>query len=187
MQDDPNVQLIPRMREWVDVNYPGTRLAITEYSWGALDHINGALAQADVLGIFGREGLDLATLWDPPTSDQPGAYAFRMYRNYDGQDHTFGETGVQATSSDQEKLAIYAALRSDGALTLMIINKTKQTFTSQISLTGFTPAGSAEVYRYSAANLASIIREADQTVSDSGPDGSFPPESITLIVIHGAQ
>jgi len=48
------VRLIPRMRDWVNVNYPGTRLAITEYNWGALDHINGALAQADVLGIFGR-------------------------------------------------------------------------------------------------------------------------------------
>src|SRR6185503_19599851 len=62
------VQLIPRMRQWVNTDYPGTRLAIGEYNWGALDHINGALAQADVLGIFGREGLDLATLWDPPTS-----------------------------------------------------------------------------------------------------------------------
>ena len=78
------VKLIPRMKEWVTANYTGTKLAITEYNWGALDHINGAVAQADVLGIFGREGLDLATLWGPPTVNQPGAYAFRMYRNYDG-------------------------------------------------------------------------------------------------------
>jgi hypothetical protein len=50
------------MRDWVDTWYPGTRLAITEYNWGGLDGLNGALAQADVLGIFGREGLALATL-----------------------------------------------------------------------------------------------------------------------------
>ena len=73
---------------------PGTKLAISEYNWGALDHINGALAQADVLGIFGREGLDLATLWDPPTAAQPGAFAFRMYRNYDGAGSGFGDVGV---------------------------------------------------------------------------------------------
>src|SRR5262249_15509491 len=79
------VQLIPRMRDWVAKHYPGTKLAISEYNWGALDSMNGALAQADVLGIFGREGLDLATLWEPPSSGQPGAFAFRMYRNYDGQ------------------------------------------------------------------------------------------------------
>ena len=80
----PTVRLIPRMRDWVASNYPGTKLAITEYNWGALDHINGALAPADALGIFGREGLDLATLWAAPDPDQPGAFAFRMYRNYDG-------------------------------------------------------------------------------------------------------
>ena len=48
------------------------------------------LAQADVLGIFGRENLDLATLWSPPDSSQPGAFAFRMYRNYDTNGHGFG-------------------------------------------------------------------------------------------------
>src|SRR5204863_2203380 len=73
------VRLIPRMREWVANNYPGTKLAITEYNWGGLEDINGALAQADILGIFGREGLDLATIWDPPSFSQPGAFAFRMY------------------------------------------------------------------------------------------------------------
>ena len=82
-------------------DYPGTKLAITEYNWGALDHVNGALAQADVLGIFGREGLDLATLWDPPTASEPGAYAFRMYRNYDGAGGRFGDVAVQAASADR--------------------------------------------------------------------------------------
>lgn len=62
------VRLIPRMRDWVNTYYPGTEIAITEYNWGGLESINGALAQADVLGIFGREGADLATLWGPPTS-----------------------------------------------------------------------------------------------------------------------
>ena len=68
----PAVRLIPRMHDWVNANYSGTELAISEYSWGAMCHINGALAQADVLGIFGRERLDLATLWGPPSSEQPG-------------------------------------------------------------------------------------------------------------------
>ncbi|MBN1430508.1 MAG: glycoside hydrolase family 44 protein [Anaerolineae bacterium] len=187
VRDGPYVRLIPRMKEWVDANYPGTRLAITEYNWGALDHINGALAQADVLGIFGREGLDLATLWSPPDLGQPGSFAFRMYLNYDGQDHTFGETSIQGASTDQEKLAIYAALRQqDGALTLMIINKTKQTLTSQVSLAGLSPSGVAEVYRYSANNLTAIVREADQSVTTDGFNGTFPAESITLVVIPAA-
>ncbi len=36
--------LVPRMRDWVARNYPGTLTAITEYNLGALDHINGAIA-----------------------------------------------------------------------------------------------------------------------------------------------
>ncbi len=50
------------MRDWVAKDYPGTKLAITEYNWGGQEHINGAVAQADILGIFGREGLDIGTL-----------------------------------------------------------------------------------------------------------------------------
>ncbi len=181
------VTLIPRMKQWVTENYPGTKLAITEYNWGALDHINGALAQADVLGIFGREGLDLATLWGPPETDQPGAYAFRMYRNYDGQCHTFGQTSVQAASADQSRVAVYAARRyNDGALTLMVINKTTEPLTSTVSLANFDPAGTAQVFQYSAANLAAIVQQPDQPVSAAGFTTLFPAESITLIVIPPA-
>jgi hypothetical protein len=183
MTDEP-VQFIPRMKQWVADNYPGTKLAITEYNWGALDHINGALAQADVLGIFGREGLDLATLWGPPEVDNPGAFAFRMYRNYDGSGSTFGETSIHASSADQGRLAIYAAQRnSDGALTLMIINKTGQPLTSDVSLASFQPGANAQVYRYSSVNLGAIIREADQPIMASGFSATFPTNSITLIVI----
>jgi hypothetical protein len=181
------VFLIPRMRAWVDQFYPGTRLALTEYSWGAQGHLNGALAQADVLGLFGREGLDLATLWDPPTADQPGAFAFRMYRNYDGAHRRFGDTGVQAASADQSVLAIYAARRAaDGALTVMVINKSPSasaTVTSTVTLAGFAPAASATVYRYSGADLHAIVPQPIQAVTPGGFTATFPSASITLFVI----
>lgn len=180
------VDLIPMMRTWVTNDYPGTKLALSEYNWGALDHINGAVAQADVLGIFGREGLDLATLWDPPTTGQPGAYAFRMYRNYDGLHHRFGDTSVPAASADQGRLAVYAALRAgDGALTLMVVNKSlTETLTSSLALSGFAPAPLASVYRYSAANLHQIVHQPDQVVTISGFTSDYPPQSITLFVLQ---
>lgn len=178
------VELIPRMRRWVNQHYPGTKLAIGEYNWGALDHINGALTQADVLGIFGREGLDLATLWDPPTSQQPGAFAFRMYRNYDGQGKAFGETSVAASSSNQEQLAIYAATRSDAALTLIVINKTKNAMTPTLTLQGMASTSDAQLYRYSTADLQHIIKE-NYTYTASGT--SFPGQSITLLVFPHAR
>jgi hypothetical protein len=135
------VQLIPRMRGWVAADYPGTKISISEYNWGALGHINGALAQADVLGIFGRERVDLATLWGPPAANDPGAFAFRMYLNVDGKGGRFGNTGVQATSADPDRLSVYAARRGkNGALTLMAINKTGTKLTSTIALAHFDAA-----------------------------------------------
>ena len=58
--------------------------------------MNGATAQADLLGIFGREGLDLATRWVVPDTGTPTYNAFKMYRNYDGQKSTFGDLGGAA-------------------------------------------------------------------------------------------
>lgn len=180
----PAVRLIPRMKEWVAANYPGTKLAITEYNWGALDHLNGALAQADVLGIFGREGLDLATLWDPPTAGEPGAFAFRIYRNYDGAGAAFGATSVRAASADQARLAVYAAQRGDDdALTLVVINKGASPLTSTVTISGFTPAASAQVYRYSAADLGAIVRQPDLAVAADRITTIFPEMSITLIAL----
>ncbi len=174
------VYLVPRMKAWVDVNYQHTRTAITEYNWGALDHVNGALAQADVLGIFGREGLYAATLWGPPESDQPGAFAFRMYRTVDGRG--FGETSVAATSADQGQLSLYAARRiADDALTLVAVNKGASALTSAVALAGFPPGPAARVHRYSAADPAEIVREADQAVTSAGFSHTFPASSITLL------
>ncbi len=176
------VDLIPRLRAWVDENYPGTRLAISEYSWGAMGHISGALAEADVLGIFGREGLDLATLWGPPTADQPGAYAFRMYRNYDGQGSAFGDVSVQAASADPDRVAVYAAQRSsDGALTVMVINKTTNAVAAPLTISSTTSA-TAQVYQYGRDHLDRIVHLPDQTLSGGRMALSLPAYSITLLV-----
>lgn len=189
------IQLLPRMRAWVDQYYPGTKLAITEYNWGGLEHINGALAQADVLGIFGREGLDLATFFDPGQGDDlqttfpssPGAYAFRLYRNYDGQGSKFGETSVQATSTDQSQVAVYAAQRSnDNSLTVIVINKTGGALTANLTLLHLADANlglasAAQRYQYSADDLQAIVHLADLPVNGSAVAATFPANSLTLL------
>ncbi len=184
--DEP-VRLIPLMREWVDEYYPGTKLAISEYNWGALDHLNGALAQADILGIFGREGLDMALLWAALDVDDPFAFAFRMYRNYDGANGMFGDRSLQATSKDQEKLAIYAAQRSnDRAVTLMVINKSNDALISNLNVQGLAGTTTAQVFRYSSDDLQAIQILPEQTVTNTGWQATFPAQSITLFVLQPA-
>jgi O-glycosyl hydrolase len=107
-----------------------------------------------------------------------------MYRNYDGARSMFGDVSVRAASADQSQVSIYAAQRSsDGALTLMIVNKTATPLTSTLTLSNFAAAPAAQVYSYSANNLAAIVRQADQAVSADGFTATFPASSITLIVI----
>lgn len=179
--------LIPRLKQIIADNYPGTRLMITEYNWTALNTLNGALAQADLLGIFGREGLDAATLWGPTSPTDPAAFAFKMYRNYDGIGGAFGETGVQAGSADQGTLAVYAALRSDLDLTVMVINKTANDLAAPLSLASYSAATSAKVWQYRGANLTAIVPKPDVPVNGGVINTDFPAYSITLLVVPPAS
>ncbi len=178
-------RLIPRLREIIDQNYPGTKLAITEYNYSALDTLNGGLAQAELLGIFGREGVDAATLWGPPKPTDPAALAFRMYRNYDSIGGAFGETSIQAASADPSALSIFAALRSDLNLTAMVINKSNTDQRSALTFANFAPGAAAAVWRYSGDRLDAIVKQADIPISGS-LTAVFPANSITLLVIPPA-
>lgn len=186
-------QLIPMMKSWVANDYPGTKLAIDEYNWGGMESISGALAQADILGIFGREGLDVGTMWPTTNPGQqiPGMMAFAMYRNYDGSNSTFGDMGLTTTTADQGKLAVYGALRSsDNTVTIMVINKTYGDLTETLSLNNVKSTGTAKAYLYSNGNLAAIVAQPDIAVTApaSGSTTStlattFPAQSVTLLVV----
>jgi hypothetical protein len=188
-------QLIPMAQKWVANDYPGTKIAFTEYNWGGQESINGAVAQADILGIFGAYGLDLATLWGPPDptkSQVPGLMAFEIYRNYDGKNSMFGDTSLNSSSANQGQLSVYGAVRgSDKSLTILVINKTYGSLTSTLTLNNFTTSSSmAQVWQYSNANLNSIVSMPAVTVTPPAGGGTastitaaFPGQSITLLVV----
>ena len=177
------VMLIPRLKNWVASYYPGLPTAITEYNWGAEGHINGATTQADIYGIFGREGLDFGTRWTTPDASSPTYKAMKMYRNYDGSRSTFGDASVFASVPNPDNLAAYAALRtSDGAMTVMIISKVLSGSTPvTVNLAGFSAAGSAQPWQLTSANA--ITRLADLGVSGSSVSITVPPQSVTLLVL----
>ena len=91
------VDLIPMMQSWVNTYYPGTMTGITEYNFGAEGNMNGATTQADLYGIFGQQGLNLATRWTTPATGSPTYLAMKLWRNYDGNDSGFGNTSVSAS------------------------------------------------------------------------------------------
>ena len=178
------IELIPRFHGWIQQFYPGTKLSISEYGFSkGRNWLVDALTQADVLGIFGREGLDFANLWTIPMPPPPVLTVFRMFRNYDGQGGEFGNVSVQSSSSNQGKLSIYGALRSsDHALTVLVINKTTQPIGTALSLANFS-GQFASVYSFSGADPSDILRVGDLGVVSNQIDYDFPAYSVTLFVI----
>ena len=177
------VQLVPRLRGWVNTYYPGTATGITEYNWGAENHINGATTQADIYGIFGREGLDMAARWTTPASSTPTYKAMKMYGNYDGSGSRFGDTSVAAAAPNPDAVSVFAAQRSpDGALTIMVVAKVLSGSTATtVNLANFQPAGTAQVWQLTSANA--ITRLSDISVGGSSFSVTLPAQSVTLFVI----
>jgi PKD repeat protein len=176
------VDLIPRMKNWVATYYPGLKIAITEYNWGAESHINGATTQADIYGIFGREGVDYAARWTTPDASTPTYKAMKIYRNYDGAKSGFGDTSVSASAPNPDALSAFAATRSsDGALTMMVISKVLTGSTPvTVHLANFAAGTSAQAWQLTSSNA--ITRLADVAVSSGNITTSVPAQSITLLV-----
>src|SRR5262245_48872529 len=180
------VMLIPRMKSWVSTYYPGLQTAITEYNWGAEAHMNGATAQADILGIFGREGLDIATRWTTPAPATPTYLAMQLYRNYDGNKSTFGDMSVSAVGPNPDNVAAFAAQRtSDGALTVMVVSKSLASQTSvTVNLAHFTSAGTVQVWQLASVNATvAIRRQADIAFGGTSFSTTVPSPSVTLFVM----
>jgi len=172
------VQLIPRLRGWIDANCPGLGLAVTEYSWGSDDGPSGALAQAEVLAIFGREGVDLATRWVAPEPDTRTVDAFRLFLDYDGVGGRVDGTSVRATSSDFADVTAYAV--EDGAvLRVLLFNHDVVARSSTVATSSLGGAGS--LYRFDGANPLALVGSVP--VTSSGFDLLLPARSASLVVL----
>ena len=179
------IRLIPRMKAEIEEHYPGTRFGLSEWNWGADTTMNGALAIADVLGIFGREGLYYAAYWQYPRPGTPGFYAFQMYSNYDSNGSRFEGKVLPLRRTDAESVGAYAALdESTGNVRLMLVNRQPETDESvQVYFDGFS-AATATVYQYDQSNPEGIIL-SEAEVQDGAVFLDLPAYSITLIEISG--
>jgi hypothetical protein len=142
------INLLPRLNAKITAHYPGTKLAVTEYNYGGANHISGAITQADVLGIFGREGLYAATLWPLEANNNFIFGGFEAFRNYDGTNGSFGDTSIRAANSDTATASVYASVDSANPARLVIvaINKNATAKTTGIAVTHTVLFHTAQVY-----------------------------------------
>lgn len=178
------VRLIPWLKERIDANYPGTGIGFTEYNYGGGGHISGAIAQADVLGIFGREGVSLATYW--PLSDQTAmiAAAFRVFVDFDGAGAKFGDTSVHAVTSDIERTSVYASTDvADPARTVIVaINKTDQQVDAAVSVAAYATYGAVDVWQLTDGGT-DLTPAAALTLADTNAFVyAMPAYSVSVLV-----
>ncbi len=134
--------MIPRLLTMIATAYPsgGTvapGLSFSEYNSGCENEIAGGVAEADNLGIFGREGVFSASAW--PLGMLTGNYlvaAYDLYRNYDGNGAIVGDLAVSASTSDPKTTSVYAFAHSTmaTALDVVAINKASTAQTVSVSM-----------------------------------------------------
>jgi Glycoside hydrolase family 44 len=189
--------IIPRLQKSINTYYPDTNLTFTEYAYGGETHWSGGIATTDVLGIYGKYGVYLASYWGD------GNYvdaAVKIYTNYDNNKSKFGDTEVYSTMSDTADSSIYASVFNGYTceMHLIVINKnitnaitgtfnitSPQTFTSgnvwkfdntSPNITATTPissiTGNSFTYIIPATTVCHIVLEAEPPTWDlTGPSG----------------
>jgi hypothetical protein len=179
------IQLIPRLLKKIDAHYPGTKLSISEYNYGAGNDISGGLAEADVLGVFGREGLYAANMWGLSKSSFIFA-GFAMYRNYDGSNGTFGDTSVSATTSAADKSSVYASVASaDGRNVIVVaINKQASSQKAGFTLKHTGALNAADVYTLTGAGAKPVKGAALTKVATNAFSYDMPAYSATTLVFR---
>ena len=172
------VELIPRLRGWIDDHCPGVGLAITEYRWGSDDGPSSAVAHAEVLAIFGREGVDIATRWVAPEPGSKVEDAFELYLNYDGSGARIQGDSIRALSSDDSALGSYAIRGEDRQLWVVLINRSTAELDADVEMSSRLVPGPVERFGFDAVSPLSSLGSVSATAD--GFSAVLPPRSVTL-------
>ncbi|HVF33949.1 MAG TPA: glycoside hydrolase family 44 protein, partial [Candidatus Saccharimonadia bacterium] len=176
------VRLIPRMKALIANSCPALadlKLAITEYNWGPDASATGALAQGEILAIFGREGLDAAMRWVMPGANSAVEQAYRLFLDYDGAGAKVAGDSVRAVSSNVDEVGAYA-VDSPQRTFVLLFNKATDTRMANLSFAQ-ARSGAYTLFRY--ANAGALAPATGGTVAGTAMSLSLPARSATLVVL----
>ncbi|HET6247165.1 MAG TPA: glycoside hydrolase family 44 protein [Tepidisphaeraceae bacterium] len=179
------IALLPLMQKKIDANYPSTLLAMTEYNYGGGGHISGAIAEAEVLGIFGRSNLFAAAEWPMAKDESFIAAGLKMFRDYDGKHATFGDKSVQASTSDVAATSIYASIDSSNKkrIVLVAINKTANPITAAISIGHGRGLKVAKVFQLTAESAKPHAGDSIKIADPAKWSYTMPAYSVSTIEV----
>lgn len=183
-----HLPLLPEVFSSINTYYPGTKLAFTEYNYGGHDHISGGIAQADVLGIFGKYGVYMSTYWGSNGSYTNAAY--RLYRNYDGSNSTYGDTKVDASMSDTVNSSVYASMFTgiNNQLHLIVLNKNlTETINGTFNLSSPCPYTSGRVWVFNDSSSSITEIASISSIVDNSFSYNIPPLTACHMVLQSER
>ncbi|MCL2448511.1 MAG: glycosyl hydrolase [Polyangiaceae bacterium] len=176
------VRLLPRMKGWVDKNYPGLGLSIGEWNFGGERDITGALATAETLGRFAQFGVTSAFYWTAPAAGAPAAFGFLAYRNFDGQGGRFLDQYVPTTATGDA--SFFASRDADGKHVVVVALNLgpDEPLAADIDVGTCGAIASARSYVYARGNTSFTPSEVTPATGDTGAviAHALPPWSITV-------
>ncbi len=194
-------QMIPKLQRKIAAAYAGTgfttpAISFSEYNAGCETKISGGVAQADLLGIFGREGVFAATAW-PLQCGSSGCgtnfliAAYDLYRNYDANGAVVGDKAILATSSESKMTSVYAFASSSNAnaVDVVAINKNSSAQSVTITIANAPALTTASLYRLSGTTAAvAPVTGTAPAISCSGGTCtlvySMPAVSATTLILR---
>jgi hypothetical protein len=183
------IDILDRLQSRIETENPGMKLALTEYNNGGGQHIAGTIAQADNLGVFGAHALFAANMWLLTPKEPYSLAGFRAFRDFDGANHHFGDTSIEATSSNAANVAVYVSTDSTrpGRVVMVAINRTPSQQATLI--TGQPVSGTAHLFQMTATTAAkqSTIRPIAAGIlpaSGSSITVTLPALSVTTIDVY---
>src|SRR5208282_2863780 len=183
------IYILGRLQSRIAAENPGMKISITEYNNGGSQHIAGTIAQADNLGIFGAQELFAANLWPLTDTETYTLAGFRAFRDFDGANSSFGDTSLQATSSNVQNVVVYASTDSatPGRVVFVAINRSTSAQVTAIS--GQSLSGTAHLYQMTAAPAQGQSPVVPVPIGTMAAIGSsltvtLPALSVTTIDIH---
>jgi hypothetical protein len=180
------IRLLPRMREWVEKNYPGRGISIGEWNFGGEKHVSGALATAEALGRFAQFGVTSAFYWTLPPAGSPSVQGFLAYRNFDGKGGHFLDWYLPTTTS--EGASLFASRDGEGrhVVAIAINMSPDDALLAEVDLGACGPIATRQSYVYMRGAPGFT---ADEIVRGSAPafDQPLAPWSITVMDVELAN
>lgn len=182
-----HLPLIPNLLNSINKYYPGTKLGFTEFSFGGENDITGAIAVDDVLGIFGKYGIYFSNFWQLSSNPNYVSAAYKMYRNYDGNNSTIGNYYLPSQTSDSINCSIYGSTNNGDEIHLIVINKNfDKDISGNFSVTSHKKILSGKVWKLDSASTNISQIDSISNINENTFSYTIPKKSICHFVLKMA-